>query len=309
MTNVEGVAAEETTVEESVENPTPEEAKAEDTEQVEEAESGEDSKDDEAPQEAEFTDEELAELENDPKVKALIKKKQESHRNALRHNQDAIKKRNEKIRESEERIKAQEQRIAELEAKEVDELDRSTFETEEDYEEAERKKAIQDALHEEKLNEAKAELNAETQEMLAAARDNFETQLTEFRETEPDVDQNLNVVADYLDMLPQNDPGVYEFRKYLTRTCENPVQLSNYLGKNPDVIEDQLVGKPWPIVKKRLQKIEQELSAPKKEPPASEPLPKPLSKTKGAATISPSAEKLADPEAFMRWRQSQLKKQ
>lgn len=291
MSDVEGLTVEETTAPESVENktPTPEAEEVVDEGKTEAQEDAQEQP--EETQESEgLTDEEFERVKNDPKLKALIqkerdqavRKKETDRRAALRHKDETILNLN--------------KRIAELEAKEVKELDRSGFETEEEYEAAERKQSIQDALREEKLQDARAELNAQMQEQLTLAKESFDQKLEELRVNEPDIEKNLEVVADYLKMLPQEDPSTVAFRKYIAMETQLGPALANHLGKHPEIIEDQLIGKPWPIVKKRLQRIEQELSAPKEQPPAPEPLPTPLSKTKGASTPAKPLDRMSPDE-------------
>lgn len=274
MSNEEGVTAEESTVQESVENqPVPEMAEApqeaeDNTTDIQEIE--------------ELSNEDIEQLENDPKVKAFLKKKTESQKNALRHSQEAIEKRNASNQEQAAHISKLTERIAELEAKKAPELKEEDYETYEEFEKEKFKQDLKDDLRQEQIDEAKIDLNAKQAEHISAAREVFEAKEAEIIASDPTYQDSVSVVQDYINMIPAQDQGFQEFRKFMTFEAENAPAMLNLLGKNPDKIE-ALMGKPPAFIKRKLQAYEKELSAPKK-PPEIEPLPAPPTKTRGSAT-------------------------
>ncbi len=304
MSDEEGVTAEVSTVQESVENqPVPEKAEA-----PKEAEDNETD----IQEIEELSNEDIEQLENDPKVKAFLKKKTESQKNALRHSQEAIEKRNASNQEQAAHITKLTERIAELEAKKPPELKEDEFDTYEEYEKAKLKQDLKDDLRQEQIDEAKVDLNAKQTEQVNAAREVFQAKEAEMIASDPTYTESVSVVQDYIDMIPKDaygniaDPGFREFSKFMTLEAENAPAMLNMLGKNPDKIE-ALMGKPPAFIKRKLQAYEKELSAPKK-PPEIDPLPAPPTKTKGTAKPKVSKDKLADPDAYMKWRNSQKKR-
>lgn len=269
MSDVEGVTAEEATVEESVENVTP--VVEEGQEQPEEVEETE-----EVVQEEGMSDEDFEKIKDDPKLKAYleeqkaeaIKAKESNRKLALKHKDETI-------------LKLKEQ-IDKLEGKKPDEINLDDFETEEEFEAAKRKQELNEALRNEKLDDAKAELNAEVEEKINLARESFETKLEVIRKDEPDIDRHLSFISDTLASLDKEGINTKPFREYVVMESDMGVEVMNYLGKNPEITYE-LASKPWFIAKQQIQRIEQELSAPK-DPPAITQLPEPPKKAKGASS-------------------------
>ena len=271
MSDVEGVTAEETTAVESVENTTPETAEKVVIPDNENEAEGSDTEETEGEQESQEVDWKQ-EAEKLKATNAEYELKITRQKAANKAEQERAQKAVEKTRELE-------QKLLSLEKPNINDFD----------DQAEFDKAVDD--YNDKLVDSKAELKAqeiETQkaqaEQYRQAETNFTEKLEALKAEDPDVEQNLGTVSSYLDMLPQQDAGVQAFRKYLAMESDLGPQLANHLGKNPDIIEDQLIGKPWPIVLKKLQRIEQELSVPKTPAPKTKPLPEPIKKIKGSAT-------------------------
>ena len=286
--NVEGVIAEETTAVESVENQTPEVADEVQAEKVED-EGKDDKPESETQDTTELSEEEIAELEKDPKVKAFLKKKTESQRNALRHSQEAIEKRNDEIKLRDDNIAKQKARIADLEAKQTPELKEDDFDTLEEYEAAKLKSELKDSIRQDEIDDAKAALNAEEAEKLSIAKESFSKTEAEFMKETPEYTENVGKVQDYLNMLPKDEGGVIQDAgaqagmNYILTESENGAALLNHLGANPDKFED-LLGKPPALIVRKLKAYDKELSAPKTPAPKTDPLPEPITKAKGAAS-------------------------
>jgi len=287
MSDVTGVTAEETTVVDSVENTSPVVGETKAETPVEDNVEGEadNAEDKDVSQDAELSDEDLEQLENDPKVKAFLKKKTEAQKQALKHSQQAIEKRNTEATERNAKIERQQERIAELEAKQTQDLDENDFDTQEEFEAAQRKQDAKDAVREEQIGDAKAKLNAEVTERYEAAFTGFKEQLEEVKKTKPEVEQSVQAMAVELQQIRKyapNDAGVAALENFITYDAENGVLLTDRIMTDPTV-RDALYGKPPHRIVEILKGYDKELSAPK-ETPAPTPLPTPPSKAKGSAT-------------------------
>lgn len=290
MENVEGVTAEETTVEESVENQTPE-TQAEDNGEPIAEESKEPATQEDAEDKAEY-DEELQKLISDnPKLKEYIEKQKEDavelkesrQRAALKQANKKIQVDKEQRKQLEESIKQKDAEIERLKGSmQSEELDINDFESEEEYQLAKLKKEIKEDANSEKLQEVEQARNAEQQQMVQLAAEKFAVQEQEFVSQNPDYADNAKVFESYVKMVDREDPGFQAVANYLAYEAENGAALVNHLGKNPEKIE-ALFGKPPAFIKKKIQAYEKEIqSAPK--PPAPKPsLPEPPSKVKGVS--------------------------
>ena len=297
MSDVEGVTAEETTAPESVENTTPEAV---------ETEAAEDQGAEEEAEAPEGEPEEQESEEVDWKVEAEKAKAKAEELEVKTKRQTAAN------RATQERYEEALAKIKDLELKTLKKPDPSDFETDADYDKAQEE-------YEDKLVDHKAEIKAQEIEAQKAsaeqfnnAKEKFASNLEEIKKTDPDVEKHIKVVNDYFDHFKDaqgnlTHPDIVKFDRYLSFEAENNVALANYLGKNPDFVEDQIIGKPWFVIEKKLKRIEQELSAPKK-PPETKPLPAPPSKAKGSASSKVDPKKLSDEATYMKWRNSQLKK-
>ena len=173
-------------------------------------------------------------------------------------------KRKEALKHKDETILKLKERITQLEGKPTQELNEDDFETHDEYEAAKRKLDLKDEIRQEKLDDIQAELNAEMAEKVTIARESFEEKETAFKQQEPEYQQNVGVVQEYIDMVNQSypdDPGFREFGQFIAFESDNAPALLNHLGKNPDKIE-ALLGKPPALIKRKLQAYEKEISAP-----------------------------------------------
>ena len=300
MSNVEGVTAEELTVQDSVNN-----TNLETPEVNEDTANKVDAKTKETPTENEQDSLEEVEVDYKSEYTRLKAEKLESD--------TKIKRQTAANRATQERY---EEALKEIETLKVQPLEKpaiDSFDTEEEYD-----------LAVDKYNDELVDINSEikAQEIIAkkAQAEKFTQAQTSFVEKEqvviaenPDYQENTAVVQEYLDMIPKDnngviqDPGFQEFSKFLAFESENGPSLLNHLGKNPDLIE-ALLGKPPAFILRKLKAYEKELSVLKTPAHTTNPLPKPINKVKGSSTPSLSTKQLEDPEAYMKWRQSQLKK-
>lgn len=287
MSDVEGVTAEETTVQESVENQTPEtpetEEVAEKEGKTEETENAEDTQQ----QESDLSDEELEKLLNNPKAKERFEKQLQEEVEKKTARQKAA---NRQLQRKVEEL----QRLRELKPLEKPQLE--DFESDEEYQKAldEYEDEVVNRKADEKLLEKQA--NEAVEQQITEARETFEAKEKEVIENNPDYAENTAVVQEYINMVTEsfpNDPGFQEFSKYMAFESENGPALLNHLGKNPDKIE-ALLGKPPALIKRKLQAYEKEISAEK--PPAPEPLPQPPKKARGAAKPQKDVAKMSAQE-------------
>ncbi len=272
MDNVEGVTAEETTVVDSVENEAPTEGQEADSPN-EEIQEGEEEQ--QAPEG--MSDEEFEKVKSDPKVQEYIKRQQDDaikektarQKAALKGANETISRKVEEIKKLQEQIESQKQ------------INQDDFESYEEYEAAQRKADIQSELKNEKLNEAKAELEADRVEQVNAARETFEAKEAEVKASDPKYQENTAEFMSFWNTLANDGLDLSRVSNYLTLECDNSPALINYLGANPDKLEG-LVSLPPSLAIKKLESYTKSLSAP---PPAPKvkPLPEPLGKTKGAA--------------------------
>lgn len=279
MTNTEGVTAE--VAVDAAETPEVQDEAPKAEEPTEEPSN------DDAPEESpveSLTDEEREELKKDPKIKALLEaevsKAKGRQKAALRQGNEKIVEQQKEIAQQREALETLQQQYKELHEKQ---LDPSDFDTDEEYEEAKADKRLEEKLMKRELDDKDAELIAKQQEQFNEANtrvmDNIEAVKAEIPEIAESVQKMAQEAVAFKQAYP-NDKGMQAFENYFTYEAENPAKLAHEYATNKD-FKYSLFGKPDFVIKEILREKDQSFNQPKEI--KSDPLPKPLSKTKGAA--------------------------
>jgi len=113
-------------------------------------------------------------------------------------------------------------------------------------------------------------------------------------------DSACNTVNEVLPFYTNNGAPTTFLRAVLEG--ETPERVLHYLGTNPDVVEE-LAGLSPTQVARRLDRIEQKLSAP--AAPQETQAPKPIAPLKGSATGTKDPSQMSDRE-FAEWRKRQI---
>lgn len=201
-----------------------------------------------------------------------------------------INKMTKRLTEAEQALELANQRLQQFEQKTGQDQDdgkptETQFETYEDYLKAVGKWEAMQELKAEQAKAAEAAAKAQHEEKIANLRKQFETAENEFRAKNPDYDSKVEVLTEYLSLLPKEAKQSAGFKAFQEIVLNSPVapQLVYELGNDPDYMESLTKMSDYQVARELFYREFKAQNAPKQTPQPKQ-VAQPPAPIKGGAT-------------------------